>query len=650
VFWERGGFDLISGNPPWIKITFEEKGIISEKFPEIAIRNTTAPQIRSLQSNFLSDHKLKEMYFEELLETDCTKVFMNAPQNYPLLVGQQTNLYKCVIENGLTLLNEKGFIGLLHPEGVFEDPNGQSMRKVLYRHLEYHFQFLNELFLFQDVGDRMLFGVNVYRGKKANVNFISINNLFHPTTIDGCFIHDGSGACGGFKIKDESDRGYRWNTNPHKDRIIHCTENELKLFATLFENTDQYQSVRFVNIQSEKIIMVLEKISEFKSNVASFNNIITEGWHETNSVNLNIKRETKYANLNAYEFIWSGPHFHVANPLNKTPRIVCTEKGHYDVIDLNSIEEDYFSRTNYVPLQNIQDYVKEFKGFEIKRDKKSISIYDNWIDHYKLAFSKMLNTSSERTLQPAIIPKQTSHINGVISVAFKDIYRLLEFSAISASIIYDFLIKTIGTANLTNSRLISLPLGIEPKFHNALFVRSLILNCVSRVYADLWETTFKHDFVKDSWSKPDNRLKSFADLQQKWTWESPLRNFFERRWALIEIDVITAMALNLTLDELITIYNISFPLMQQYEDETYYDQNGNIVFTVNRGLTGIGVERPIWEEIQDYKAGETFEFTVTKSELYRNRKMIFKAPFERCYRLEDYQVAWNHFEGIFNNK
>jgi hypothetical protein len=173
---------------------------------------------------------------------------------------------------------------------------------------------------------------------------------------------------------------------------------------------------------------------------------------------------------------------------------------------------------------------------------------------------------------------------------------------------------------------------------------------VSRVYADLWETTFKHDFVKDSWSKPDNRLKSFADLQQKWTWESPLRNFFERRWALIEIDVITAMALNLTLDELITIYNISFPLMQQYEDETYYDQNGNIVFTVNRGLTGIGVERPIWEEIQDYKAGETFEFTVTKSELYRNRKMIFKAPFERCYRLEDYQVAWNHFEGIFNNK
>ena len=34
VFWERGGFDLIAGNPPWLKLQFEESAIISEKFPE----------------------------------------------------------------------------------------------------------------------------------------------------------------------------------------------------------------------------------------------------------------------------------------------------------------------------------------------------------------------------------------------------------------------------------------------------------------------------------------------------------------------------------------------------------------------------------------------------------------------------------------
>src|SRR5690606_23728205 len=38
VFKERGGFDVAVGNPPWLKITFEEKSLMSEKFPELFIR------------------------------------------------------------------------------------------------------------------------------------------------------------------------------------------------------------------------------------------------------------------------------------------------------------------------------------------------------------------------------------------------------------------------------------------------------------------------------------------------------------------------------------------------------------------------------------------------------------------------------------
>jgi hypothetical protein len=101
VFWERGGFDLIAGNPPWLKLQFEEKTVIAEKFPEIEIRNVSAPAIRQIQSKFFEDDRLKEIYYDDMIGTECTSVFLNAGQNYPLLVGQQTNLYKCVYKTDL---------------------------------------------------------------------------------------------------------------------------------------------------------------------------------------------------------------------------------------------------------------------------------------------------------------------------------------------------------------------------------------------------------------------------------------------------------------------------------------------------------------------------------------------------------------------
>ena len=131
-------------------------------------------------------------------------------------------------------------------------------------------------------------------------------------------------------------------------------------------------------------------------------------------------------------------------------------------------------------------------------------------------------------------------------------------------------------------------------------------------------------------------------------WATPLRNYYERRQALVEIDVIVAMALNLTLEELILIYNVQFPVLQQNEDDTWYDQKGDIVFTCSKGLVGVGLDRKEWNEIRAMKAGETYEHTITKSELYEGEKTIYHAPFEKCDRVEDYRIAWAYFTEVFD--
>lgn len=653
VFWLRDGFDIICGNPPWIKLEFNEANIISDKYPEVAIRKVSAPDVRQRINDFLGNPAMRDLYTSEQYENVGSTAFLNAYCNYPLLVGQQTNLYKCVLENTMDLASEeKGFIGLLTPESIYDDPKGQPLRRELYKRLRYHFQYVNELRLFAEVHHHTVYGDQLLGPRRSSSpRFASLSNLYHPNTVDACFAHDGYGLCGGKK-----DKNNKWNINGHKDRIVYYNEERLRVIADALEEGADWNSVKLPSIYVQEVVDVLEKFSFFKTHLSNYNCIISEGLHEVGSVDKGImKRFTSYPQLDKYEMIYSGPHFYVGNPFYKSPRKECILNSDYDTVNTTSISDNFIPRTNYIPININEEYKHQVKGFYIKQSPDGTPEYDSWIDYYKMGFRRMIGSDSERTLSGAILLPKTMHIGGVVSVTFKSYWHLCEFASLSSSIPLDFYVKTLKITDIHANRLLPFPMGIDNKYKVALYSRILQLNCLTMAYFDLWQSCWLPEYAHEEWSLSDPRLKPFTGLTEEWTWDTPLRNYFERRQALVEIDVLAAMALGLSLKDLELIYTIQFPVLQQNENDTWYDAKGNIVFTCSSGLKGVGCERKEWESIRGnfsedsmtYEGTEaTYIHTIDpkKSEMYGGEQVTYYAPYTKCDRIADYRRAWAFFE------
>ncbi|WP_211942258.1 hypothetical protein [Cylindrospermopsis raciborskii] len=509
--------------------------------------------------------------------------------------------------------------------------------------MRYHFQFQNQYILFP-IGHRVKYSLNVYGSEKLP-EFTTIANLFTSKTVDECLEHDGKGEMKG--IKDESNK---WNVQGHKERIITVNRERLNLFSQLYDDEGTPgEEARLPTLHSQQLMGVLEKFAAQERRLGDLQGeyFATVMFDETNAVKKDqtIRRDTQFAQ-GAEQLILSGPHFFVGNPLNKTPRKVCKTKSDYDVIDLTQIPPDYLPRTNYVPDCTPRDYLDRTPRVPWGEQKPVT-------DFYRVAYRRRLSQSGERTLIPAIIPKQVGHIDGCFSVTFENTKHLISVTGLSSSLPYDFFIKTTGKDDFRNELFSQFP---YPNVISSLHIRTLALNCLTQYYGDLWEENWHNEYTQESWSKPqDPRLNNnfFSQLTPFWQRNNALRTDYERRQALVEIDVLAAMSLGMTLDELNTIYRVQFPVMQQYEKDTYYDMNGRIVFTTNKGLVGVGLPRkgnpktksPGWEDIKDMTTG-TVEVPIVNQTLSNNpanQSIIYQAPFEKCDRIEDYRKAWDYF-------
>jgi hypothetical protein len=621
LFEDHGGFDLILGNPPWIKIEWDEGGVMGDVEPLYVLRKFSAPRLRELRKETLVKYpELKSTYLDEYVEFEGTQNYLNARQNYPLLLGTQSNSYKCFLTQAWLVGSGQGVQGFLHPEGLYDDPKGKQMRHSVYSRLRTHCQFQNELLLFADIGNRERYSVNAY-GQAGSIRFHHISNILHPSTVDACFNHDGAGVCGGIKTGDGE-----WDLSGHRDRIIEVNEETLKLFARLYDDPGTPATeARLPSLHARELVAVLRKFADYPKRLGDLEGeyASTEMWHETNAVvDGTIRRETRFP-VSTDEWIFSGPHIYVGNPLSKTPREGCHSHKDYDPLDLTALPTDYLPRTNYVPSCETEVY---------RRRTPRVPWDDNksFTDLYRFLNRSYLSQSGERTLIPAIIPPGAGHIDPCFSLSLPS----------------DFLVKSTGNPRLRGNVARCLPVARSLCYKaNAL---ALMLNSLTAHYAELWSSCWNDAFRELIWSKNDSRLDNarFTSLSPRWNWEVPLRTDYERRQALVEIDVLAARALGFALEELCTIYRIQFPVLRQNEQDTWYDQRGRIVFTCSKALPGIGFSRPEWEKIEHMTSGKVPRLIRddTLPGGPRERVIEYIAPFDRCDREADYATAWKFFD------
>lgn len=646
LFTDRGGFDLILGNPPWLKVEWSESGVMGDKDPYFVLKKLSASVAAERRAETLEQHGMLGDYLSAYEEPAALSSYLNSVQNYPELKGIQTNLYKCFIPKAWYVGKEYGSTaGLLHPEGIYDDPKGGVFRERVYSVLNLHAQFQNELNLFEGVDHHLKFSVNVYDLDTQSESFKNVSNLFTPSTLDACFEHNGVGVVPGIKTEDNT-----WNTQGHAARIVDVTTNELALFASLYDSANTPASqARLPALHSTELVSVLEKFAAVPSRVADLGDryYSTVMFDETNAVKKDktIKRETQHPE-SPDQLILSGPHFFVGTPLNKTPRASCTLNSHYDVIGLEFIPDDYLPRTNYVPACSPEEYMARVPRVPWGEQKPVT-------EFYRIVSRSMLPPSGERTLAQAIAPKGIAHIDPVHSMTFSTEKDAILFNTSCISVPFDFFVKVTGKARFRED------LARQVPYINTFTpgsVRCLMLNCLTTHYAELWEELYDPSFNDQKWLKDDPRLDNafFENLTPRWQRDVALRTAFARRQALVEIDVLVARALGMTLEELQTIYRVQFPVMRQYEKETYYDQAGRIVYTSSKGLIGVGLPRVkgnsgeptvdglYWEDVKDMREG-----TITQRILDdtvpggpHEREITFTAPFTACDREQDYAEVW----------
>lgn len=651
IFTDHGGFDLILGNPPWLKLVWEEGALLSEFSPKIKLQSIGASEISRQRSSILGGNsRALFKYIDDCLECSSVQNFLSSVSGYNGLISGQVNLYKNFIPVSVNLSSKGGIVGLLHPDGVYEDSSGEELREFVYFRLLAHYQFQNELPLFNDVHHDRKFSINILGKKREKISFISVSNLFHPKAIDECMSKDGL-------VEGIKDSQGKWSTSGCNDRVVSFDDHAMKTLSKLDSRGNGYTSARLMAVHSKQILSTLEKIANCTKIGEIYKDLpYTLMIDQTTATKNDLVEKSFYRFYLPDKSIIAGSQFNICTPFSHEATI-------------NNGKEVFVPLEIGSSVRGFPYIIKDVGQFEI-------CVPNGYkLQDYRLIYRRRVNPTNNRSLFSCIVPPGYKHFNTCVSVSFDNSIDMLSICGSMSSIVFDFVLKASNRTDFWPSSFLEQPCVISPD----IAVRSLYLNSVDDEYAELIESvSVSLGSFKWAGGRHENKLVSVNP--------GASNNDYDRRQALIEIDVLVAKALGMTLEELKTIYRVQFPVMRQYEADTWYDQTGRIVFTASKGLVGVGLDRKFnkkngfttaiedgvfadktsgqgsaaepwtesnvalgWEDIRELKSGKVYKTYMDDTQPGGpvERTIEYVAPFDKCDREQDYETAWAVFSERF---
>jgi hypothetical protein len=620
----RGGFDLQAGNPPWVRPRSDVDALLAEGDPwwQLAVKPTQT-QVATKRAETLALPGMPDLLVNGTADVAALAAFVGNAVNYPHLAGLQPDLYRCFMELTWRNGSDRGTVGLIHPETHFTDEKAGPLRAAAYHRLRRHWQFVNELSLFE-IHNLVSYGVHVYGSEQGAPSFDMATSLYHPDTVGRSLVHDGSGEEPGLK-----DRDGKWDLRPHRNRITTVTEETLATWhAVLEDSATPIRQSRMVYAVNRATAEVLVKLSKSKR-IGDLRLEFSGGWHESIDRKKGVF-EIEWGPANSWnDVILQGPHLFVGNPFYKSPNELMLNNKDWSPVDLETLAPDALPTTSYKPAVERQKYDAAYTHWGPAKVPAR--------DHYRIAWRNMAANTGERTLIPAIIPPGASHIHGVTSAGTAtNIKSLLIAGTSMQSLILDLMVRVAPKSTISSSTVARLPLP-SGSHTGRLALRGLRLMSVTSGWRQLWEGIFDDKFLQDSWAggldyhgRPD-----ISDVSASWTSTVPLRRASDRRQAQVEIDALVALMLGVTADELCTIYRTQFAVLYGYDQtNTLYDANGRLV---------PGAIAALWRDRGDSLSVD--ERTVLRG----SEKIVLEQPFIKMDRESNMRVAYDYFQKTENN-